>query len=124
MKRDITAGISVCLPSARRCSGWPFSWAAYRRKDFPSFPISARIPCRSICCTVFLIKLMSKTRLFGAIEHDLIAALLISLCLVTFLSWKPLVRLLFPLMQWDGSLLRAGAGYRSRRMKKSVSGRS
>ena len=72
----------------------------------------------------FLIKLMSKTRLFGAIEHDLIAALLISLCLVTFLSWKPLVRLLFPLMQWDGSLLRAGAGYRSRRMKKSVSGRS
>ena len=53
----------------------------------------------------FLIKLMSRTRLFHAIEHDLAAGLLISACLVAALSWRPLVRLLSPLLCWDGSLL-------------------
>ncbi len=55
----------------------------------------------------FLIKLMSKTRLFNEIEHDLFSGLLISACLVVFLSWRPLVRLLSPLMRWEGSFLPA-----------------
>ncbi|HIY60723.1 MAG TPA: acyltransferase family protein [Candidatus Eisenbergiella pullistercoris] len=53
----------------------------------------------------FLIKLMSKTRLFNEIENDLFTGLLISAFLVVFLSWRPLVRLLSPLMRWEGSLL-------------------
>ncbi|HJA94622.1 MAG TPA: acyltransferase family protein [Candidatus Eisenbergiella merdipullorum] len=52
----------------------------------------------------FLIKLMSKTRLFNEIEHDLAAGLLISAFLVAALSWKPLVRLVSPLMKWEGRL--------------------
>ncbi len=51
----------------------------------------------------FLIKLMSKTRLFNEIEHDLFTGLLISACLVLILSWRPLVRLLSPLLRWEGS---------------------
>ncbi len=53
----------------------------------------------------FLIKLMSKSRLFNEIEHDLFTGLLISAFLVLLLSWRPLVRLLSPLLRWEGSLL-------------------
>lgn len=53
----------------------------------------------------FFIKLMSKSRLFNEIEHDLFVGLLISAFLVAFLSWRPLVRLLSPLLRWEGSLL-------------------
>ncbi len=53
----------------------------------------------------FFIKLMSKSRLFNEIEHDLFTGLLISAFLVAFLSWRPLVRLLSPLLRWEGSLL-------------------
>ena len=53
----------------------------------------------------FFIKLMSKSRLFNEIEHDLFTGLLISAFLVLLLSWRPLVRLLSPLLRWEGSLL-------------------
>lgn len=49
----------------------------------------------------FVIKFLSKIKFFKYVEHEEAAALILSVLLVAFLSWRPLVNLLSPLFRWN-----------------------
>lgn len=63
----------------------------------------------------FVIKYMSKIRLFQKIEHDGAAAVLGTVLLLALLSWKPLVKLLKPLFCWQPESFRVQNRNRRRR---------
>lgn len=65
----------------------------------------------------FVIKFLSKIKFFKFVEHDEAAALILSVVLVAFLSWKPLVNFLSPLFRWNREDFRRSG---RKRLKKNT----
>lgn len=86
--------------------GAAFVWLAFflltmpaRRLPFLSYIGASTMPVYLL--HGFVIKWLSKIHLFRYIENHIPAALFLSLLLVAFLSWKPLVSFLSPLFCWE-----------------------